>query len=93
MFLIHLDLIVGITKLIFSVNNIPYESSFNDSKNFNKELLDELMELDIQYGIMKDMYETQLEALNAERESLELPQSASVLPFQSCTVVAQSSQF
>ena len=40
-------------------------------KNFNKELLDELMELDIQYGIMKDMYETQLEALNAERESLE----------------------
>lgn len=38
-------------------------------KNFNKELLDELMELDIQYGIMKDMYETQLEALRAQQES------------------------
>ena len=38
-------------------------------KNFDEELLNELMELDIQYGIMKDMYETQLEALRAQQES------------------------
>lgn len=38
-------------------------------KNFDQELLDELMDLDVQYGIMKNMYETQLEALNAQLES------------------------
>ena len=38
-------------------------------KNFDEELLDELMELDIQYETMKLMYETQLEALRAQQES------------------------
>ena len=38
-------------------------------KNFDEELLNELMELDIQYETMKLMYETQLEALRAQQES------------------------
>ena len=38
-------------------------------KNFDEELLDELMELDVQYETMKLMYETQLEALRALQES------------------------
>lgn len=38
-------------------------------KNFDEELLNELMELDVQYSTMKLMYETQLEALRAQQES------------------------
>ena len=38
-------------------------------KNFDEELLNELMELDVQYETMKLMYETQLEALRAQQES------------------------
>ena len=37
-------------------------------KNFDQELLDELMNLDIEYETFKLMYETQLEALRAQQE-------------------------
>ena len=37
-------------------------------KNFDQELLDELMDLDVQYATFKLMYETQLEALRAQQE-------------------------
>ena len=40
-------------------------------KNFDEELLNELMELDVQYETMKLMYETQLEALRAQKEAEE----------------------
>lgn len=40
-------------------------------KNFDEELLDELMELDIQYETMKCLYETELEALRAQQEALK----------------------
>ena len=40
-------------------------------KNFDEELRKELERLDVEYETMKLMYETQLEALRAEKESLE----------------------
>ncbi|MCQ2743732.1 MAG: hypothetical protein MJ230_02910 [bacterium] len=43
---------------------------------YNKELLDELAELDIQYDSMKTMYDTLLEALRAEQQGNEQSTSA-----------------